>query len=127
MAWTARVTDKQFVDGVVKVSLEFTDGVKTVSETYVSSAPSETWIADTVRDRINALKVGSAFDIPIGSIIPSDPIPTPDDFGLFRSRMQLLVLVKVLIDLGLILPTNPEVVALGDWVKSNFDTYFGRM
>ena len=126
MAWTANITNKEMVNGVVNVTIQFSDGVRTVTETFRSGSPTETWIPDTVRNRLVQIESASAFDVAIGPATPS-VAPAKDDAVLFRNRVQLLVAVRALIDLGVVKADNAQVVAMEDWVKANFETYFGRL
>ena len=128
MAWNASVTNKQLIGGIVHVTVEYTDGVEAVPETYRARMPQVGWIPDTVRDRIKQLDAASAYTIPIGPVTPSDDPPVADpDIALFRRRCRLLEIVKVMIDLGAVEPDNLKVEQLINWIKDNVADYFDTL
>jgi len=133
MAWTASVINVQKTEGLVKVTVEYTDGVSPFYEVYQAKAPGPTWIPDNVRNRIALLDAADAVVIPLGSVTPSDPPDPPDppvpvdpEESLFMRRMEILQTVKVLIDLGYVPASNPKVVALGSWITARMATYFDK-
>jgi len=127
MAWTAAVISKDFVNGFYVVNVRYTDGTRNIDETYKAQVPKATWIPDQVRSKISQLEVASGFDITVGPVTPSDPIVTDTDRNLFGQRIKMLEVAKILIDLGIIQATNPKVVALGTWIKNNFDAYIEQI
>lgn len=127
MAWTASVTSKDFSNGFYSVTVQYTDGVNIVSETYRSQVPNLTWLQDQVRSRISQLSVAGGFNITLGPItLPTPPASDPN-ISLFGQRVKILEVAKLLIDMGVIVPTNPKVVTLANWVKNNFDTYIEQV
>lgn len=127
MAWTAAVMSKDFREGFYFVTVQYTDGVKTVSETYKSQVPKGTWIQDQVGSRISQLSVAGTFDISLGPVIPSTSATSDPNMSLFGQRIKMLEISKILIDLGVIPASNPKILALANWVKNNFDTYIEQV
>ena len=123
MGWTAKVTKKEIVSGVVSVTLEFTDGQKVITETYRATAPNEDWIPQTAKSRIGQLATVYSYDVSIGDVvIPADK--TVDiNVSLFAKRWRLMLEVKVAIDMGVVKADNAKVIALVEWLKANFDAY----
>jgi hypothetical protein len=119
MPWTAQVINKQTVNGVVNITIQFTDGMNEVTETFRNPNPLANWIPDTVRDRMAQLEIAYAFDIGIGSIAPSaNPIIDPN-IELFRARCRALEIIDVLIRRGALTGMEAKVIALVDWIKNN--------
>jgi hypothetical protein len=113
---------------MVTVVVRYTDGVsRSFDDAYMSHQPRAEWIPDTVRDVIARLDVADGFTIPVGPITPSAPADPDLNIALFRKRCYLLTVVEAMVNLGLVLPTNPKVVALGNWIKNNFDAYFDTL
>ena len=126
MAWTAQVTNKQRQDDVFFVTVEYTNGTYTQTETYKSRNPSEDWIPNTVTNRIPQLEASYGFDVALGTVTPI-PDTTDPNLNVFLNRVRLLPSIKVMIDLGVIQADNPKVVQLVNWIKTNFSTYFDQM
>ena len=126
MAWTAEVTGKHIVDNVYHVTVQYTDGANTVSETYKARQPSAAWIPDTVANRIPQLEAFYSFDVSIGPVTPT-PDTTDPNLSVFMNRVRLLPSIQVMIDLGVIQADNAKVVQLVNWIKANFNTYFDQM
>lgn len=128
MTWIARVTNKGFSSGTVNVTVEYTDGVDTILETYRTVMPDVNWIPEKVRDRLYTLETSSTFDISIDVIEPAPTTPAQDpNIQLFRHRCRLLEIAKVMIDLDIVQPTHPKVIALGDWISNNINEYFDTL
>lgn len=127
MAWTASVTSKDFIGGFYVVNIRYTDGTRNVDETYKAQVPKDTWIPNQVRSRLSQLETASAFDIPLGPVTPSAPITTDENMKLFGQRIKILEVAKILVDLGVIQANNAKLVALGNWVKNNFDIYIEQI
>lgn len=125
MPFTATVINKDIVDAVYLITVEYTDGVNTVTDTYRNQNPmSIEWLQDVVRDRIAVLDNLYSFDVPLGAITPSDPDDTDPNIALFRRRCRILETVKVMIDLGAIQADNAKVLTLINWITTNAPTYF---
>jgi hypothetical protein len=127
MVWTTTVTNKEIVNGVAEVTLQFTDGTRTIVEKFVSTKPTSSWIPDTVRGRIAQLDVLFGYDISLGPVTPSIfPIVDLNE-GLFIRRARALETIKIMIDFGAVDASNPKVVALINWLKANVGTYFDKL
>ena len=124
MAWTGTVTNKLLQDGVVYVTVEYTDGQNVISETYRNNNPVDEWIDNTVRSRTAQLQIASDYDVPIGPVTPPDLPAVDPNIRLFRSRCRLLEVVKVMIDLGAVDADHPKVLALINWIRNNANDYF---
>ena len=124
MAWTAEVTVKQVVNDVYHVTVEYTDGTYTHTETYKSRQPTADWIPDTAAHKIKQLEELYAYDVSVGSVTPS-VLPAVDlNQQLFQRRARMLPTIKCLIDMGVVPADNAKVVQLTNWLKDNFAAYF---
>lgn len=126
MAWTATVTNKEILDGEYFVTIDFTDGQHSVTRTFKNRYPTQNWIPDTVRDAIARLESAYEFDIAVGAVTPSDPVPA-DLTATFRQRCRILEIADLLIRRGVISDTNPKYIALVNWITNNFNTYFDQL
>jgi hypothetical protein len=127
MVWTTTVTNKEIVNGVAEVTLQFTDGTRTIVEKFVSTKPTSSWIPDTVMGRIAQLDVLFGYDIPLGPVTPST-LPIGDlNEGLFLRRARSLETIKIMIELGVVDASHAKVVALVNWLKANVNTYLDKL
>ena len=69
MVWSASIIKKDFVNGMATVTIEYTDGMKSLTETYRASYPTEEWVKNTVRDKLAQLEAASVFNISLGAVI----------------------------------------------------------
>ena len=130
MAWTANVLKKDVVSGVLLVTVRYTEGERTLDETYRNHGyPAEDWIEKTAKSKIIQLE---GADIGVSAIAsgavaePKTELVDPN-IALFRSRCRVLETVKVMIDLGAIESTNTKVVELVKWIKDNAGAYFDKL
>ena len=84
MSWTATVANKQIDKrGNLIVTVEFTDGVKTISEDFATSQEQpEGWLEEQVNRKLKDLEAVSATVVPeVGSVIQKMPDPGPEPSG----------------------------------------------
>ena len=82
MSWTATVANKQIDKrGNLIVTVEFADGVKTISEDFATSQEQpEGWLEEQVGRKLKALDGIAATVVPeVGAVIakPAEPEPEP--------------------------------------------------
>ena len=127
MTWSASVIHSEKIDGFVNVTVQYTEGVNTVIEVYKSFKPDIDWIPKTVRDKIERLDAVSLYTIADGSVTPADLTVIDIDKDLFRRRCHLLLVVKTMVDLGIVSADNEKLLALVNWIKNNFNEYFDTL
>ena len=113
MAWTATVINKAFNNGIYTVTVRYTDGTKTVDETYRTTVPIADWIPRQVALRLPQLEIAGAFDISEAPVTPYTPPAVDPNIELFRERCRILETVKILIDLGAVQVDNSKVRCKG--------------
>jgi len=84
MSWSATVANKQMDKrGNLVVTVEFTDGVKTITEDYATSqGQPDGWLEEQVSRKLKALEDVTAVVVPAaGTVIQKLPEPTPEPSG----------------------------------------------
>ena len=82
--WAATVTNKQIDKrGNLVVTVEFTDGVKTITEDFATSqGQADGWLEEQVSRKLKALEDVTAVVVPAaGTVIQKLPEPTPEPSG----------------------------------------------
>ncbi len=126
MAWSASVIDVDKASGFINVTVEYTDGTESFSEVYRSSRPAPNWIQHTVFYRIEELNIRDSTTINTGDVTPIDPTPDIDE-TLFKHRVEILLLVQVMIEMGIVPANHAKVVALKSWIQNNAVEYFDSL
>jgi hypothetical protein len=129
MSWTATVSQVVKKDGAVLVTIDYSDGTNTVTETYRNyGVPAAQWVEKTVAVKIAQLEGMDATIIPTGAVSPV--IETPPEqtaegqwFGKFRRLERLLPLVTA----GIIPADNAKWLALVNDVKAGLAAYFDNV
>jgi len=127
MAWTAIIIGKSKASGTYIITVEYTDGVSTITETIRSLNPSIEWVAQSIKNRVVQLDAVEEFDITVGT--PPDPVPDVPDVNLekFKAYIRILPTIKTLIDLAVVPEDNPKVKAITDYLKANMAAYFDEI
>lgn len=127
MAWTAEAIEKDFTNGILSVTMRFTED-KTgdvVTRTYRSQGePGATWLADSVALDIKYLTSLSEYPIIIGPILPSPP-PTKEDatFTAWKIAVGQLRRAQEFVDLGVLSTSDARILALRQVVADGIATY----
>ncbi len=82
--WAATVANKQMDKrGNLVVTVEFTDGVKTITEDFATSqGQADGWLEEQVTRKLKALDDVAAVVVPaVGAVITKAPDPTPEPTG----------------------------------------------
>lgn len=124
MAWTGRVVSvEKVLGGEVRVTIQYTDGVSTVDETYRhwGQPPSE-WVEQTVAQKITMLEGATATTIPVGAV----SLPTPPDAEKVAWLKALRKAERVgrLVEMGVVLPTTQSWTDLIAVVRAGIVTYW---
>ena len=126
--YTAKITNKKIVNGVLNVMVEFTDGVDTVNETCVPQ--NEDGLLFWVKSRLETFNSAKEIDatyakdevLDVSESVVTPPAPTADQIARdkwLNDYRQWVRVKSTLIDTGVILNTNPKAVALLQKVKDN--------
>jgi len=134
MAWTATLESKEQLAGRIKLRVIYTDGTDSFTESVEIVAPGDAKAAlrDVQRrldqlDRMDtifqAITVGPIDFSPLDPILPAPPTPpTPQELArrtwvrdFTRLRAALL-----LVDMGVLVATNPQIIALRATVTADF-------
>ena len=123
MAWTAEVVNVEKQNDLVLVTVEYTDGIRTKTETYKSyGAPPEEWIEKTVDTILARLNGADQATISVGTVEK----PTPIDEGrvAYIENVRKLCSLQPLLEMGVVAANRPNIKALIDAIEADFDKYF---
>jgi hypothetical protein len=130
MAWTAEITDKIIVDGLLKVTVQFSDGKQVFKERYeTKNLQDANWLNDAIKRTIINLDSVVAF---VGTIstgiydIKPQPTPQPTDTAvIYLDKLRKLRTLKNLVDLEIITADNKDYLALKQYLITNYNfNYF---
>ena len=125
--YTASIKSKELENGVLKVIVEFSDGVTTVEEW----CKPQNWdgFKYWVKSRLETFNTGKDFSLADGQAVDvSDPVvvpPTPTQAEIDRNEWfkQYAKWIKIkynLIDTGIVAANAPQLVTLLDNIKTGF-------
>lgn len=127
MAWTATITKKEWVDGILYVTFSYTDGTRTVTERHrVGGVVPEEWVQLTADARVKALEAVDAMSsLSTGTVAK----PTTPDAGLaeFRQMLRKLDIVSKLVSMKVVDATDAKVVAFVNNLKTALGTYWDNI
>lgn len=126
MAWTASIVNVEKQPGVILVTVRYTDGTKTIDETYKSfGTPGIDWIPNTAKDKIINLNGVEAAAVAVGTI----PEPSPVDPGLqiFYQKLRKLDVITKLIAIGAIAANDAKVTAFVNGLKTDLGAYWSQI
>jgi hypothetical protein len=125
--WTAKIQGKNYVNGAIEVHVDFTDGVKVVTESCIpqDKAGFEFW----VKSRLDTFNGGEvidteyAVDEPV--VIPTPPTPpepTAEELASREWHKNFLILqdLKKLVDVGVFTGNETQIVNLRNKVRNDF-------
>lgn len=126
--YTAKVKNKEEVSGQIKVTVDFSDGTNTFTESVVPGDKTGFyhWVNTRLKSFNDSIELQSELTENAEVVPPTpDPEPNPDQAELdkrawFADQQKLKVIKSELIDLGIVPETNPKIVALRDSLKANF-------
>lgn len=126
--YTAKVLNKEFVNGALKVTVEFTDGTTTVTESCIPQDFNgfKFWVKSRLATFNGGKEVDATFNID-DVVDVTDPIITPEpptqaelDQQEWLSDYDKWVKVKTtLIDTNVLTGNEPQVQTLLNKVKTN--------
>lgn len=127
MPWTAEVTKKEVIDGALRVTVLFSDGKNSITETWKSLAPDSDWVAKNAADRIAQLEQVYSSTISTGEVIPREKeSPVVDETAeAFVQAVNFLRQIEPLIDLGVIEIDDKKILAAKKIVTDNWPAYAG--
>ena len=127
MAWTAQIKGKIITNGLLKVTVSFTDGKQTFSENYETRTSQDAnWLNDNIKRRIDDLTSVEVFaeSITVGAYevkaVEQTAQPTLTGKALYEYRLKLFEAMVSAIRKGIITDTNTSFVNLKNWLKNNF-------
>ena len=123
MAWTATITKKEWVDGILYVDFSYTDGTRTITERHrVGGVVPDEWAQLTAKARCDALNAVDAIDIKTGAV----SAPKTVDSGLadFKQSLRKLDVIYKLVQMKVIDAADAKVVAFVNNLKTALGTYW---
>ncbi len=123
MAWTANVTNVTKQIDVLLVTIQYTDGVKTHEEIHkLYNEPDAEWLERTADGTLKKLSALENTTIPTGTI--TNPTAPDLDKVTFIQNVRKLSRVMLLVDAGVLLLTDTDVVTLTTSIKNNINKYW---
>jgi hypothetical protein len=126
MTWTASVLTKTNpAPGELRVQVRYTDGARTVDETYMTrGVPDADWIRQTATHRLQQLEAQDAFTVAAGAVTPLPIEPFDPNKAVFLARVQRLErLWRLFVVTGVLPATHAKIVALQDAIRADLATY----
>lgn len=135
MAWTTQITNKIIIDGLLKVVVEFSDGIQTFKDRYETrNAQDANWLNYNIARRISDLEgvVAFADTIPIGTFTPTAIVTevVVDETKLtpkekYARKLKKLESLISAIKKGIISETDVDFIATKQWLIDNWSiNYF---
>lgn len=127
--YTAKIFDKSFTSGVLRVQVEFTNGTESLFESCVPQ--DENGLKFWIKGRLEQLNFASNIDskYTIGSTVDvSTPVVTPivqtqaeiDQEKWFKQYNKWVKIKTTLIDTGILTGNEPKLVTLKGKVQSDY-------
>lgn len=126
MAWTATITSKIIVNGLLKVEVSYTDGTQTFLDKYETRNPEPTWLRDNVRRRIKDLKVVVPFynTMPIGVYDPGEDTTAPTNEEKYLAKLSKFRALQRMVDIGVITNTDSVYLNTKKYLIDNYNVYY---
>jgi len=126
--YTAKITNKEFVKGALKVTVLFSDGVTNVEESCIPQDLNglKFWVKSRLDTFNGGIQINTDYDIdsPIEpDVEPEPPAPTAEDIARiqwFKEYNKWLKIKETLINTGVLTGSEPQAVALLNKVKNDF-------
>ena len=127
--YTAKIFDKSFIAGVLRVQVEFTNGVESLFESCVPQ--DEQGLKHWIKSRLAQLnfasdinsKLPNGTDIDVTDSVVAKVAQTPEELAQIKWVVQYLKWIKIkttLIDTGILTGDEPKIVALKTKVQEGF-------
>lgn len=120
--YTAKSVGKSIENGILSVTVEYTNGSDTFLETYqANSGTDPQWLENRVRNRLLSANTLADFSasLKLGTIAPKDVSQSPD--VLWSLEYDKLKKLEVAYSQGLIQVDDPDLIKQRDIVESSFD------
>lgn len=123
--WTATVKNKDATTGIMHVSVDFSNGVKTLTEVCIPQDKDgfDHWVKSRLATLNSATVIDSVYAVGSPVVIADPVVATPTAAEIARNEwfndFRKLQQAQKLVDLGVILTTNAKIVALRDRLKTN--------
>lgn len=128
--WTATLKNKEQVGGAIKVTVDYTDGVKTVTESCIPQDRNgfEQWVKSRLATFNGGGEIDSAYAVDEPVVFEEPVVVQPTQAELDQREWSLnyykLQQVQKLIDLGVLTGTETPVTNLRTKVKNNFQVAY---
>lgn len=124
--WTATVKSKQFINGAISVTVDFSNGTETVTESCIPQ--DKDGFTHWVKSRLATFNGGEAINsefavnTPVEFVEPTPVVPTAEEAArqTWFEDYYKLQQVQKLIDLSVLTGSETPVVNLRNKVKNNF-------
>lgn len=123
MSWSASITKKEWIDGILYVTFSYTDGTRVVTERHrVGGVVPDEWAQLTADARVKALEAVDSITIDTGTVAK----PTTQDAGLadFRQMLRKLDVISKLVSMKVIDATDTKVVTFVNNLKTALAKYW---
>lgn len=128
--WTATVKNKEFVNGAIRVTVDFSNGTDTVTESCIPQ--DKDGFTHWVKSRLATFNGGEvinqefAVNAPVDFVEPTPVVPTAEEMArqTWFADYYKLQQVQKLIDLAVLTGSETAVVNLRKKVKNNFQVSY---
>lgn len=115
MKYTAKITNKDIFDGLLRVQVKFTseDGNSIIQDSYETSSPSDNWPSDIILKKVSDLEKVFEFkdSIELGEVLKKTK-PEKTSKELFNEKFERYSKLNTLLTLGIIDSENSEITSL---------------
>lgn len=102
MTWAAEIVDKAEVNGMLVVTVRYSDGDRVITEKVQTQDPNGNWPVGDIQARIKSLSLVATKPITLGTVVEPaiEDLPSPEvrEYGALVMRARHL---KRAVDLGL--------------------------
>lgn len=126
MAWTAKVADKKYINGSLKVSVEYNDGTDAFTDVLDLTGGDIEVAKQKVRDRLQTLNATDALasKISVGNISLNAIAPAATPLGTFLNALARFRRCKMAVEVGLITIADQVYVDAQNAMKAAWDVSF---
>jgi len=124
MAYTARIIRKEKEDGLLRITVEYTNGVDIVRQNIqLNTVPDTDWLKRKIKNRIQELESLDTYvdSVEVGAVDVSGVgitiDPSDSEASIFQRDYYLLDKMKRAVEIGIIEATNTNLVALETKLK----------
>ena len=127
--YTATITNKEFINGGIKVTVDFSDGVTTVTESCIPQDKDgfKYWVKSRLATFNGGQEVDSLYSlneiVDVSEPVVEEPVLTQAEIDRNEWILDYRKWVKVkstLIDTGILTGDEPQVLALKSQVQASF-------